>query len=201
MFTGIIEKTAHLVTERRTEGSLWASCDTGWADVVEGESICVDGVCLTATETFRGKTVFYLSPETLSKTRFGVARVNFWRVNLERALQANARLSGHFVTGHIDGIGRIVSYSDGTLCVSLAEELARLCPPKGSVTLNGVSLTINRCIPVQDGQWWIEMQIIPHTAMTTNLSELKANEVVNLEADILAKTVEHLCKFQKLSTL
>ena len=190
MFTGIVERTSDLRVEGKGPG-LWVSCQTGWPDLAEGESICVDGVCLTATEIAKTRAVFFLSPETVERTRFGKSGFSP-RVNLERALRADARLGGHFVTGHVDGIGTVLSFEAGVLRVELSESLARQCPPKGSICLTGVSLTINRCQTSAPGQWWIEMQVIPHTQSVTTLADLKAGDPVNLETDLLVKTLEHL---------
>lgn len=209
MFTGIVEKLATLTRFER--GTLQAApgamltIQTGYSDLVQGESVAVDGACLTVLDTSPEETVFFVSEETLARTRLGplLARpvTERGKVNLERALQLGARLSGHIVQGHIDGLARLkslVPQGDAYLLeVALPARLARYCVEKGSITLNGVSLTVNRIVPAppgghESGSAIAAITLIPHTWSHTNLGALHPGDLLNVEVDVLAKYVESL---------
>ena len=192
MFTGIVQGTG-LIRERKSAGGgLVLGLEAGFDldDPEEGESIAVNGVCLTAREISGRFFLVDVSPETLSRTvlsGFGVGD----RVNLERALRLADRLGGHLVSGHVDGLGRVEDRrpaGDFTLFTfSLDPGLSRYVIEKGSIAINGVSLTVNSCVGNR-----FEVSIIPHTLAVTTLGELKKGDRVNLEVDIIGKYVEKL---------
>lgn len=163
-----------------------------------GESIAVNGVCLTVAEyTDLGDAFFFISLETLERSNLGSVKVGSF-LNLERALTLQTRLSGHLVQGHVDGKARlrgIIACSNSTiLSFELDPEIAHYCVEKGSISINGISLTINSLSEsLPDEKTLIEVMIIPHTWSNTNLSHLQVNDQVNVEVDILAKYVERLC--------
>jgi riboflavin synthase len=194
MFTGIVEKTGPVRAWERATGGATLTVATGYPDLALGESVAVNGVCLTVTEATReGDARFFLSEETLRLTnlsRYGGAPSE---VNLERALRLGDRLSGHIVQGHVDGLARMTSARlEGDawrMELELPRELLHYCVPKGSIALNGVSLTVNQ--REDDG---IALHLIPHTWKITNLCRLQPGDTVNCEVDVLAKHVERLCQ-------
>jgi riboflavin synthase len=151
-----------------------------------GDSVSISGACLTATAVSNGGFSVTAVPETLSRTTLGGLAVGD-EVNLEPALKAGDALGGHFVQGHVDGIGRVASFEDGRVWIDSAPEILRYCVEKGSITVDGVSLTI---AGLRDGAF--EVALIPHTLEVTTLAELEAGDEVNLEVDVLAKYVEKL---------
>lgn len=154
-----------------------------------GESVAVNGVCLTVVGTTEGLT-FDLSDETLKVSTLGSLRMGS-RVNLERALRPNDRLGGHFVQGHVDCVGTVVSVEENYRCWTVRFDAgaagARYLSPKGSVCVNGVSLTV---VSPSGGEF--EVAVIPHTWSNTTLGLLKAGDAVNVEFDMLAKYLETL---------
>lgn len=197
MFTGIVEKTARILTASdRTDGRiLWI--ETGFVDLSLGESVAVNGACLTvAALEPQGRAEFFLSRETLERTSLGHSTRAGARVNLERALRADSRLSGHIVQGHVDGVGSLERVTPDGDCHRLRFQipsgLSRYCVEKGSITLQGVSLTLNSISPPAQEPAWVEVMIIPHTWTHTQLSDLGVGDPVNVEADILAKHLERL---------
>ena len=171
--------------------------ETGWNDLEPGESIAVNGVCLTVTEFAReGRATFFVSPETLSRTNLG-RLAGGARVNLERSVRLESRLSGHLVQGHVDGKARLTSISpEGgahRLELALPAELARYCVEKGSIALDGISLTINS-LAAGEGETRIGVTIIPHTWEHTNLNTARPGDDINVEVDVMAKYVERLCQ-------
>lgn len=201
MFTGIIQKVGKVTqTEKAGQqgGSTLIRVATGYADLESGESIAVNGACLTVTEfDAGGDALFFVSPETLAKTSLGALRAGS-RVNLERALTLAARLSGHLVQGHVDGLGRLASVDplEGSYLVrfEIPAALARYCVEKGSIALNGVSLTINRIGRPGPAAASAEVfvTLIPHTWEHTQFSSMAVGDPVNVEVDVLAKYVESL---------
>ena len=186
MFTGIVQAVGKIVRLRPLE----VDCGTlDLSDVAVGDSICVQGVCLTVTtKTPRGFTAD-VSAETLRVTA-GLDRIG--AVNLEKSLALGDRLGGHLVAGHIDGVGEVTGTHGGLLQVRSPAELARYIARKGSICIDGVSLTVNRV----DGAVF-ETQLIPHTLSVTTLSRLQAGGKVNLEVDLVARYVERLLDAQK----
>ena len=191
MFTGIVETLGKASRVDRSNGSVRVELEIpGAPDLALGESVAVDGVCLTVSALIpdRSHAVFDLSPETVALTHLG--RLNPGQdVHIERALRMGDRLSGHWVQGHVDGLAEVVSNQpDGDtmrLRIELKPALARYCVQKGSITIDGVSLTINR---IETGSTVIiDLQIIPHTLKCTKLGRLRSGDSVNVEVDVLAK--------------
>ena len=192
MFTGLIEEVGQ-VQSIRTAGmatQLQLSAPAITADLRAGDSVAVNGCCLTATKIHEASLTFDLLEETLARTNLRALSAGS-AVNLERALSAAGRLGGHFVQGHIDATARILSFTrtgaDYRLEVELPAEFARYVAVKGSVALNGVSLTIAELRPASLVVW-----IIPHTREQTNLGTLQPNDLLNVEFDIIAKYVERM---------
>lgn len=192
MFTGIVEEVGRIESLRPQSagGRLRVACRAVLEDLRPGASVCVNGTCLTATEV--GPSFFEadVSAETLSRTSLGSLRQGAG-VNLERALSAQGRLGGHLVNGHVDGLGRVVSIPSGggagEWSFSLPDALARYVVEKGSIAVDGISLTVARLLPGK-----FSVAIIPMTVSVTNLGEKRVGDPVNLEVDILAKYVENL---------
>jgi riboflavin synthase len=201
MFTGIIEELGTVAEIKR------GSEPAGGAKLVlrankalagsdgprlqEGESIAVNGVCLTAREITAETFAADLSPETLERSSLGSLCPGA-RVNLERAMTPSSRFGGHIVQGHVDGVGRLVALDplpDGNywLSVDIPPELARYVVSKGSIALNGISLTVARLDGARVG-----VAIIPHTYENTGLGDLRPGDPANVECDVLAKYAEKL---------
>ncbi|HXQ31244.1 MAG TPA: riboflavin synthase [Steroidobacteraceae bacterium] len=193
MFTGIVEAIGTIVVVTPRGGDVELVIDGGGlslADACIGDSIAVAGVCLTATRLDGSRFATDVSSETLARTTLGRLSSGS-RVNLERALRAGAALGGHYVTGHIDGIARIAERHHDARSIRIVLEtpahLARFIAPKGSVTLEGVSLTVNEV----DGNRF-GVNLIPHTCAVTTLGAVAAGAALNLEIDIIARYVERL---------
>jgi riboflavin synthase len=193
MFTGIVAGTGTIAARVPRTGDVELLVDAGalsLAGCVAGGSIAVAGACLTMTRIEGTRFAADVSGETLARTTLGRLAVGS-RVNLEQALRAGDALGGHFVTGHVDGIARVLAVNnDGRsrrVSLELPPELARYVAPKGSVTLDGVSLTVNEVEGARCG-----VNLIPHTWELTTLGELAAGSVVNLEIDVIARYVERL---------
>jgi riboflavin synthase len=182
VFTGIVEAVG---TVRSLEPGHLILENPGLEGLVVGESISVSGVCLTAIEPLTALH-FDLSEETLSRSNLGDLQPGHL-VNLERAMQADGRFGGHFVQGHVDCLGTIVSMPLGVLRVKVPEQYDRYLVDKGSVAIDGISLTVIR---PEGGTF--EAAIIPHTMEHTNLKSRRAGNRVNIEFDVLAKHVEKL---------
>lgn len=197
MFSGIIERLATVQLAEPVGASLRIAIDTGYTDLELGESVAVNGVCLTVTApTAGGRAEFFLSPETLACSTMKTIRVGDL-VNLERSVQLETRLSGHMVQGHVDGQAVLVARQEEAGAYRLEfetdGELARYCVAKGSVALNGISLTINSLVARAE-VCRLGVMIIPHTWTHTNLHALVQGDRVNVEADVIAKYVERLCQ-------
>ena len=192
MFTGLIEEVGRVRWIRRSEdGTQLQLLAPGMAaDLREGESVAVNGCCLTATSIRDGGITFDLLAETLERTNLRTLRPES-PVNLERALAADGRLGGHFVQGHVDCTARVLQFTakgaDYRLEVELPGAFAPYAAFKGSIALNGISLTIAELLPASFVVW-----IIPHTRRATNLAGLQPNDVLNIEFDLLAKYVERM---------
>ena len=192
MFTGIVEVTGRVARLHATaEGGRLELADVPFAaELSMGESVAVNGCCLTVVESAAGAVMFDLLQETLRVTNLGDLAAGD-AVNLERAMQAGGRFSGHFVQGHVDGTGTILGWDphgqDYRLEVSVPDGLHRLIIPRGSITIDGISLTA-----AEIGKGSVTMWITPHTRVVTNLSTASAGRRVNLEIDMLAKYVDQL---------
>ncbi len=192
MFTGIIEGKGRLVRiERRGEGKrLTIELPSYLTEMQLGDSISINGACLTVVEKSDRMVQFDLSEETIKRSTLGKLREGD-KVNLERALRLSDRLGGHFVTGHIDGIGVITEKRRErdyvTLRVRVPENVLKYVVPKGSIAMDGISLTVNEV-----GDRDILLTLIPYTLEKTTLMDKREGEAVNLEADLLGKYVERL---------
>jgi riboflavin synthase len=193
VFTGLVSAAATVVARRSAPGGTLLSVERPAfsADVKAGESIAVSGVCLTVVPPVDAKVLsFDLSPETLARTTLGALAVGA-RVNLERALLPTERLGGHIVAGHVDGTAEVLGVArDGdswTFTFSLPNALARYVVPKGSIAVDGVSLTI---AALREGAF--DVAVIPHTFAATTLGDRRKGDRVNLEVDVLGKYVESL---------
>lgn len=192
MFTGIIEELGRIasLTQLEQGGRLTVSCRIVASDLKEGDSIAVNGVCLTAVDVKRDSFAADLSPETLQLTTLGLLKTGS-PVNLERAATPATRLGGHIVQGHVDARGTFLSTNDEgdfhTVRIGFPAEVARYLVHKGSVAVEGISLTIAALAADH-----FDIAVIPKTWDVTNLSSLKPNDPVNLEADIIAKYVERM---------
>jgi riboflavin synthase len=190
MFTGIIEGLGTIVsvTPGRQGQVLSIAADFDLADTQLGDSIAVDGACLTAVKLDGRQFTVDVSPETVRRTTLGDLRAGA-RVNLERALRLGDRLDGHLVSGHVDGIGRIkIRRDEGNaiiIGIGVAAELARYMIEKGSVAVAGTSLTINRIDAAG-----FEVSVIPHTAHLTTIGTSRVGQRVNIETDMIGKYVE-----------
>ncbi len=193
MFTGIIEELGKVAALEPAEAGARIRIHAPLASqgLHEGDSICVNGVCLTAVQPVKGGFSADVSPETLRRSNLSILRPG-GVVNLERALAAGGRLGGHIVQGHVDGVGAIESLEtvgggNWWLTVSFPAELERYFVFKGSVAIDGISLTI---AAVEPGK--ISVAVIPHTYTSTNLAVKRTGDPVNLETDVLAKYVEKM---------
>lgn len=192
MFTGIIEELGVIrrITSARNGARLEVSAHTVLSDAKLGDSIAVNGVCLTVVAQGADWFAADVSAETLRRTSLKQAAAGT-RVNLERAMAANGRFGGHIVQGHVDGTGEFQEArpsGDGwVLRIGFPPELARYIVEKGSITVDGISLTVAAL-----GETWFEIAVIPHTWKVTNLSTLARAATVNLEVDIIAKYVERM---------
>ena len=182
MFTGIVQAVGRIVRVAPLE----IDCPAlDRSDVAVGDSICVQGVCLTVT----GLTASGFTADVSAETRRVTAGLDRegGQVNLEKSLAVGDRLGGHLVTGHVDGVGQVVSFADGLLRVRAPAELARYIARKGSICVDGVSLTVNAVVGEQ-----FDVQIIPHTLDVTTLSRLAPQSPVNLEVDLIARYLDRL---------
>jgi riboflavin synthase len=181
MFTGIVQAVGRIVRDEPLEVE---SPALDLADVAVGDSICVQGVCLTVTAlTGRGFTA-----DVSAETRRVTAGLHAPReVNLEKSLTLAGKLGGHLVTGHVDGVGEVLSFRGGVLRVRVPHGLARYVARKGSVCVDGVSLTVNKV----EGDAF-EVFLIPHTLKATTLGRLAPGTPVNIEVDLIARYVERM---------
>jgi len=193
MFSGIIEAIGKIKTIENCNGDKRISIDTDQfaiTDVKTGESIAVNGVCLTLVEHYEQGFIIDVSNETLACTTFAELQVGT-KVNLEKALRFNSRLNGHMVNGHVDGVGTIQQRStDGRserFVIDIPEALSRYICRKGSVCVNGVSLTVNDADTSS-----FTVNIIPHTLEATTFVDLVQGNHVNIEVDIIARYLESL---------
>lgn len=198
MFTGLIQGLGTI--EWRGDDQLQVSCHPGHLDAILldlswGDSVAVDGVCLTVTEILSQGFLAVASPETLRRSTLG--KIHQAVVNLETSLRAGSKLGGHFVTGHVDSLGCLESVAKTASAWEIQfvppidgsywhQQIAPYLVPKGSIAVNGISLTVADCHPAGN---WFSVAVIPHTFYQTNLQDLEPGSLVNLEADILGKYV------------
>ena len=197
MFSGIVAAGGRIEHIEPLADGIRLTVDTNGldlADVIVGDSVAHSGVCLTVVDMNGPKLKYDVSRETLNCT-IGLDAVGN-EVNLEKALRLADRLGGHLVTGHVDGVGEVVKFApvgeSHELVIRAPAAIAGYIAKKGSVTVNGVSLTVNR---VEGRDFWINL--IPHTVAMTNLKHLQADSKVNLEIDLIARYVERMLEWKK----
>lgn len=193
MFTGLIQALGKLQTleDDRLQIQCLDPCHLIMADIAMGDSIAVDGVCLTVETILSKGFIAAVSPETLNRSTLGNLPATRL-VNLESSLRVGTKIGGHFVTGHVDGQGCVeeITRTENAWEVSFTipdSQTARYIVPKGSISVNGISLTVADCSSAGD---WFKVAVIPVTYDETNLQYLQPNDAVNLEGDILGKYVE-----------
>ena len=204
MFTGLIQAIGKITSLEQDRFTLSCSRENHpliWQDLEVGDSVAVDGVCLTVEQVLADGFVATVSPETLKRTTLGKRNQAANWVNLETSVRVGSKLGGHFVTGHVDGLGCLVESvqvdKSWEMCFTAPPSLesqwqakiARYLVPKGSIAINGISLTVADCD--SEGSWF-KVAVIPHSYEQTNLATLKKGNLVNVEGDILGKYVDKL---------
>jgi riboflavin synthase len=203
VFTGLVQGIGNLYS--LDENTLKVTCLPPNAnqilkDLEIGDSVAVNGVCLTAVELLPDGFTADASPETQQRSNLGMGG---WgqgvSVNLETSLRVGSKIGGHFVTGHVDGVGQLQASVETATSWELTfttanAQVGRYIVPKGSIAVNGVSLTVADC---NDQGSWFKVAVIPHTYWATNLSQLQPGSVVNLEGDLLGKYVDKFLRFPK----
>jgi riboflavin synthase len=191
MFTGIVSAVGSVLRAKQMAEGLELTIESPYADLALGESVAVDGACLTVQSRNSTSFTSHVIPTSLGRTRFGQYRAG-QRVNLERALRAGDRLGGHLVQGHVDGVGtirRVLDQDDARLLdLQVPAEVGRISIPLGSITVDGVSLTVN----AKPGADLIQISLIPFTLQHTTLGERRVGDGVHLEADTIGKYVAEL---------
>ncbi|WP_194420113.1 riboflavin synthase [Microbacterium abyssi] len=204
MFTGIIEEIGE-ITAVVPSGDGWrltVRAPKAAQDAVHGESIAVSGVCLTVVDSTSDTFDADVMKQTLDVSALAAASVGT-RVNIEKAMPVGARLGGHIVQGHVDGTGEIVEVRPGdqwsVLRVAIPADLAPLVVDKGSISIDGTSLTVSAVSDASTVAGWLEVSLIPETLAATTLGSRVVGDRVNLETDILARHVERLLAFRAVS--
>ncbi len=187
MFTGLVEDLGEVVDVRRTADGGVLKIKTSLDGIEVGDSISVNGACLTVIELEKDRLTFEVSKETFSRTNLGFLRKGD-RVNLERALRLDSRLGGHIILGHVDFTSRVKSFrrigDHRELVITIPPDQEKFFVEKGSVAVDGISLTVNRV-----GEGSVVINVIPHTFENTNLKYRKVGDLVNVETDIIGKYV------------
>ncbi|MCB9844769.1 MAG: riboflavin synthase [Phycisphaeraceae bacterium] len=197
MFTGLVSAVGTITSVEPTPTGLRLTIEApGWAhSPALGESIAVRGCCLTVSECRGAFLCFDVVPETLARTTLGAASPGS-RCNLEASVTPSTLLGGHLVQGHVDGLGRVLGVDSSAgqhrVRIEVPDPLAEFLTPKGSVAVDGVSLTVAALNPAER---WFEVALIPSTLRDTTLNELAAGNSVNLEMDLIAKTIIHWARF------
>jgi riboflavin synthase len=198
MFTGIIQTVGEVVSAESKQGDLLLKVHApglDWSDVELGDSIATNGVCLTAIELGGDSFVADVSVETLDNTTL-TAWKSGKKVNLEKALTPSSRLGGHIVSGHVDGVGKVISRKADArserFLIEAPAEFAKYISHKGSITVDGTSLTVNA---VEGNRF--DLNIVPHTIENTVIGDYKAGTEVNLEVDVIARYLERLLLGEK----
>ena len=194
MFTGIVEETGTINSILQKGNSLVAGINCTFADALTlGESVAVNGVCLTVTQKTKGSFTADVTPETFRRTGLGELKQGS-RVNLERAMKADGRFGGHIVSGHIDGTGFFVAFKreENSVNVKIAvnPDLGKYIIEKGSVCVDGISLTVAK-VNYGTDETVFETAVIPHTWEQTTLSRKSSGDKVNIECDLVGKYIEH----------
>ena len=197
MFTGIVQGVARVCAVSTHDGELAVELaieDLGDENISIGDSVCVSGVCLTVARLTDNCLAFDVSRETLSRTHLGELSEGS-RVNLELAMSVGDRLGGHFVSGHVDGLGTLVAKEPAGRSTRMRFRMPRVLAPliaeKGSVTVDGVSLTVNRVVDSRSAVEF-ELNLVPHTLMATTLGELQIDHLVHIEVDLVARYLKRL---------
>ena len=199
MFSGIVQDLGKILSiESKAGGSVLLVKTSFDTDIALGDSISVNGVCLTIANFKKNTLIFNVVDETLNKSSLSDLKAGDF-VNLEKSLQYNEKISGHLVQGHVEGIGRIIKIENiGTeevrFSIHLDSKLIKYCIYKGSISIDGISLTIASLKANV-----IELAIIPHTFKNTNLSFKKVDDIVNIETDMIAKYVENMLIKKEIS--
>ena len=194
MFSGIVEKMGELKKIETKSGRVYFTIQAGkfLRGVNIGDSVACDGVCLTVIKTAGGNFTVELMPETLRLTKFAESKIGD-RINLEKSLRLGDSISGHFVMGHVDAVGLVEKFviqgADASLTVKVPRKIIKYLAYKGSISVNGVSLTI-----AGQGQDWLIVYLIGHTLKITNLGRLQVKDRVNIEVDTIARYLESLLK-------
>jgi len=205
MFTGIIEEIGEItaITPAGDGWRLTVRAPKAASDAVHGESIAVSGVCLTVVGSTSDTFDTDVMKQTLDVAAIGGATVGT-RVNIEKAMPVGARLGGHIVQGHVDGVGEVLEVRPGAqwsvLRISLPHDLAPLVVDKGSISVDGTSLTVSAVSEPAAPAAWFEVSLIPETLAATTLGSRAVGDRVNLETDILARHVERLLAFRAADT-
>lgn len=205
MFTGIIEEIGEItaITPAGDGWRLTVRAPKAASDAVHGESIAVSGVCLTVVGSTADTFDTDVMKQTLDVAAIGGATIGT-RVNIEKAMPVGARLGGHIVQGHVDGVGEVLEVRPGAqwsvLRISLPHDLAPLVVDKGSISVDGTSLTVSNVSEPAAPAPWFEVSLIPETLVATTLGSRAAGDRVNLETDILARHVERLLAFRAADT-
>ncbi len=200
MFTGLVEEVGEITAIVPTDNSvrLTVRGPKVVADAGHGDSICVSGVCLTVVEKTADSFTADVMGQTLAMSTLDAAAQGT-KVNLERAAELGSRLGGHIVQGHVDGTAEVLEVrpsGDWTVIrFGLSRELAPLLVDKGSITVDGTSLTVSAVSPVTDNQQWFEVSLIPETLVATTLGQRAIGDRVNIETDIVARHVERMLAF------
>ena len=191
MFTGIVAAVGTVEAATNGKDGLTLRIRSPWADLAVGESVAVDGACLTVETTAGGVFTVHVIQTSLERTLFAGYTAET-RVNLERALAVGDRLGGHMVSGHVDGIGEVLEVRDEgdarIVRFTLPDAVAEVTIPLGSITVNGVSLTVNGLSPSA----WCEVSLIPHTRAVTTLGTVALGDLLHLEGDLVGKYVKQL---------
>ncbi|RFA36049.1 riboflavin synthase [Virgibacillus dokdonensis] len=198
MFTGIIEEKGKITSMNHTSKhaiELVVKGSQVIRDIQLGDSIAINGICLTVTSFDKHNFAVDVMPETFKTTSLGSLKIGS-AVNLERAMAANGRFGGHFVSGHVDGLGTIIrkQYEENAIYfdIEIQADLAKYVTCKGSIAVDGVSLTVFK---VKNNIF--KISLIPHTALVTILGKKNTGDIVNIECDMVMKHVEHLLVFSK----
>ncbi len=202
MFTGIIQSVGSIQSCEKRGGDAYLTINTGSLDMASvslGDSIAVNGVCLTAVEYSENSFSADVSSESLSRTTLGELKTDS-KVNLEMAVTPTTHLGGHLVSGHVDGVGEIKQRWDDArserFVIKAPDSLAKYIAEKGSICVDGISLTVNRIAGCE-----FELNIVPHTLEATTMGEFKVGQHVNLEVDIIARYLERLLLGEKAAEL
>lgn len=197
MFTGHVEQIGKVESIEDRRGQRKIKVQTSWNDLQAGETVCVSGVALTVTDAkANGQATIFLPEDLYERSTLHKLEKDS-RVNLERALQFGSRMGGHTVQGNVDARGLVLSNVDGgdhyRFTVALDPKYGKYCVENGSISIDGVSLSVKKIIETRNKEFMVTFHVIPHMWKSTTFSELKTGDLCNVEVDILAKYIERLC--------